>query len=141
MLNDQTERRLRNTLLLMVAIISFAILIAVNATDNCDVQPSGRGKYISLSDWTMVNDATGEVSEIHMPYTLKFEGDQSCYTLSTVVPPATNTSENTFRFYSNYMDVDLFLDGELMYSHHVRDHASFGASGNEFHYFDLPLSP
>lgn len=140
MLNDQTERKLRNMLLLVAAIISFAILIAVNIAENCDVPPSGRGEYISLSDWTMVNDATDEVSEIHMPYTLEFEGDQSYYTLSTVVPPVTNTSENTFRIYSNYMDVDFFLDGELKYSHHVRDYASFGASGNEFHYFDLPIS-
>ncbi len=75
-----------------------------------------------------------------MPYTLDFDGEQSRYTLSASVPPITNTSENTFRVYSNYMDVDIFLDGELMYTHHVRDYASFGASGNEFHFFDLPLS-
>ena len=66
MLNDQTERKLRNMLLLVAAIISFAILIAVNVAENCDVLPSGRGEYISLSDWTMVNDATGEVSEIQL---------------------------------------------------------------------------
>lgn len=140
MLNDQTERRLRTALLLVIAIISFVMLIVVNRAENCNVLPSGRGEYITMTDWTMLNDATGEVKNIRMPYTLNFKGDQSRYTLSAVIPPVTNTSENTFRIYSNYMDVDIFLDDDLMYSHHVRDYASFGASGNEFHFFDLPLS-
>ena len=128
MLNDQAEQRFRTILLLFAAIISLAILIVVSCTENCGVLPSGRGEYISLDEWTIVNDATGEVKNITMPYTLDFDGEQSRYTLSASVPPITNTSENTFRVYSNYMDVDIFLDGELMYTHHVRDYASFGAS-------------
>lgn len=140
MLNDQAEQRFRTFLLIFAAIISLAILIVVSCTENCDVLPSGRGEYITLDEWTIVNDQTGEVKNITMPYTLDFDGEQSYYALSASVPPITNTSENTFRIYSNYMDVDIFLDNELMYTHHVRDYASFGASGNEFHFFDLPLS-
>lgn len=139
-LSDQVERKLRTLLLLFAAIISFTILIVVSCTQDCDVQPTGRGDYIELRDWKLVNDTTGEVKNIRMPYTLDFEGDESFYTLSTIVPPITNASENTFRFYSNYMDVDFYLEKDLMYSHHVRSFASFGASGNEFHFFDLPLS-
>ena len=140
MFNEHSERRIRTTFLLITAIISFAILIAIVRAETCENQPSGRGAYITLNEWTIINKATGEESLLTLPYTLEFEGSQSDYSLSAVIPAVTTTSENTFRIYTNYMDVDIYLDGEIIYSHHVRDYASFGASGNEFHSVDLPLS-
>lgn len=140
MFNEHSERRFRTAFLLFIAVVSFAILIAICRQETCENLPSGRGDYIELAEWTLTNDATGEETSLTLPYTLEFKGDQSFYTLTAAIPPVTNTSENTFRIYSNYMDVDFYLDGEHMYSHHVRDHASFGASGNEFHSIDLPLS-
>lgn len=140
MFNEHSDRRLRTIFVLIGAIISFAILIAIVRSETCEIAPSGRGEYIVLKDWQMLNHATEESGAVRLPVTLDFEGDQSDYTITTKIPPVTNTSANTFRFYSNYMDIDVFLDGELLYFHHVRDHASFGASGNEFHSIDLPLS-
>ncbi|MBQ5770060.1 MAG: hypothetical protein IIW08_02670, partial [Clostridia bacterium] len=79
MMNDQAEQRFRTILLLFAAVISLAILIVVSCTENCDALPSGRGQYITLDEWTIVNDTTGEVKNITMPYTLEFDGDESFY--------------------------------------------------------------
>lgn len=130
---------IRTIIIVLAAIVSLVILIAFTASENVIFFPNERGSYIEITDWTLT-DENGVSKEIKLPYTLSYHGEMDDYTLTATIPPVSSTDDNTFRIYPNYMDVEIFVNGEQIYCNHVRDIASFGATGNVFHYFDLDLS-
>jgi len=136
---ERTKVNKRTLLVVLLAVVSFVILIAFTASENVFTFPNESGSYIEITEWTLT-DKNGVSAEITLPYTLSYRGDMDDYTLTSTIPPAVSTSANTFRIYPNYMDVEIYIDGEQVYCDHVQDNYSFGATGNVFHYFDLPVS-
>lgn len=93
---------------------------------------------LTIEDGWTLEDSSGSSRELSLPQTIDY-GEDGLFTLSTVLPEGGSLLLTpAIRFYSNYVDLDIRLDGELLYSYPKTAGAFSGATGNTYHFIRLP---
>lgn len=93
---------------------------------------------LTLSDGWTLTDGEGVSRTVNLPVTVAF-GKNGCYTLSRTLPEMDGElASPALRFYSNYVDFTLSLDGHELYSFPKTTAAFSGATGNTYHFLHMP---
>ncbi len=117
----------------------FVILIAyIGVAHSYNNYDSFTEPCLALADGWTLEDSAGNKTELSLPQTIPF-GDDGVYTLSCVLPETEGLLLSpALRFYSNYVDIKVSLDGEPLYSYPQSSGCFNGATGNTYHFIRLP---
>lgn len=129
------ERDIRKIALCVVCALSAALLALVSVFDHSLVGKPFSKDINTVDEW-LLTDSAGNSQAISLPYTLPY-GEDGLYSLEARIPHLSSPAESTMRLYSNYVNLAVYIDGELVYRFPERA-PGFGGTGNTFHYIDLP---
>jgi diguanylate cyclase len=118
-----------------IAFLLLALVLALYTADNLN---SFSEAVVSLEDgWTLTADI-GKPQEVSLPLTVPY-GVNGEYTLRRVLSEESGVlSTPALCFYSNYVDIAIFLDDEELYSFASTTSAFLGSTGNTYHFVRMP---
>ena len=128
---------LRFVLALLVLMLILVVYISIVHTEN-NLDHFAE-TTVALSDGWVLTDSAGVSRTVSLPLTIPY-GTDGLYTLSIALPNDERLMPSPIiDLYSNYVDIDVSLDGVSIYAYpHVRPVFS-GATANTDHFIRLPL--
>ncbi len=134
--NAVPKHLLKTTIVLCAVIMALAVFLALFHADNNT--SSFSETVIELSrDWT-ITDSDGNTEAIDFPKTIGYGKDGS-FVLSRKLGDCSGLiGTPALRFYSNYVDLRIYLDDTLLYSFPEKDAHFCGATGNTYHFVRMP---
>ena len=136
------EKKLFGHVCLLLLVVSLLLIgwltIVLGTMDSVNnVYPFSEPVVELAGDWTLT-DSAGNASALTLPCTLSF-GTDGVYALETVLSAYPGViSSPALGFYSNYTDVKIYLNGELLLSFPNETPAFIDGTGNTWQIVRLP---